>query len=61
MFNNKRTKKEPMMLVETISEPWRRVALDVVGPFERTNKGSALLALRLHTIPWASLAQLLVL
>ena len=28
------------MIVETISEPWRRVALDIVGPFDRTKKGN---------------------
>ena len=39
-FNRKAVKKEPMMLVETISEPWKRVALDIVGPFHRTKKGN---------------------
>ena len=40
-FNNKKTRKEPLCPLPVIDTPWSRIAIDIVGKFERTKKGNA--------------------
>ena len=40
-FNHKKTRKEPLCPLPVIDTPWSRIAIDIVGKFERTRKGNA--------------------
>ena len=39
-YNSKKTKKEPLHPLPVISQPWDRVAIDIVGKLPRTRRGN---------------------
>ena len=40
-FNHKKTRKEPLCPLPVITRPWSRIAIDIVGKFQRTKRGNA--------------------
>ena len=38
--NRKKQTRAPLMPLPTVDEPWKRIAIDIVGPLKRTDKGN---------------------